>query len=114
MMAPSSQPVDCQRCGACCVSPAVNRKVGYVEYISVDRDDDILKKPDLAQRYVTEGMEHALHLKLNPDGRCKALRGAIGGRVRCEIYHYRPGPCRRVELGTELCHMYRRDQGLEG
>jgi Fe-S-cluster containining protein len=88
--------------------------VGYRDYLPVDKDDDILGKPDLAQRYVSEGKAGARHLKLTADGRCKALRGPVGGRVRCEIYHYRPGPCRRVQLDSELCHIYRRDAGLEG
>ena len=103
---------DCQRCGACCVNPSANRKTGYLDYVVVEEGDAISDKADLARRYVVTAKDGKPHLRLTPDGRCKALRGAIGGRVRCEIYHYRPSPCRRVQLKSELCLRYRRDQGL--
>jgi uncharacterized protein len=109
----TTSPLDCQRCGACCCNPPDNRRTGYVDYVQVDEDDGILEKPDLVRRFVVLDERDTPHLRLTPDGRCQALRGSVGGRVRCQIYHDRPTPCRRVEAGSELCHFYRRAQGLE-
>ena len=53
-----------------------------------------------------------LHLRLVGDGRCIALRGAIGRRVRCSIYALRPAGCRRVEPGDRSCLRYRAEAGL--
>ena len=52
------------------------------------------------------------HLRLHPDGRCLALRGRIGGRVRCTIYEHRPAACRKVEPGSERCMAHRREHRL--
>ncbi len=106
-------PLDCQRCGACCVNPPENRDRGYTEYILVHEEDPLLKRRDLVKKLVVLDNEGLPHLRLTADGRCHSLRGALGGRVRCDIYHHRPTPCRRVELGSDLCHWYRRVQGLE-
>ncbi len=105
--------LDCQFCGACCKNSTANQAEGYVDYVPMEKGDAILQKPELMRRYGVLGKGGAWYLALTSEGRCKALRGALGGRVRCEIYHYRPSPCRRVQLGTELCRRYRRDHGLE-
>jgi Fe-S-cluster containining protein len=41
-----------------------------------------------------------------------ALRGAIGKRVACTIYHHRPSPCRRVQPGDANCLRYRAAHAL--
>ena len=105
--------LDCQRCGACCANPPENRADNYIDYIRVHDGDAILRKPQLVRRFVVLDQHDVPHLRLTPEGRCQALRGGIGERVRCDIYHDRPTPCRRVEAGSELCHFYRRAQGLE-
>lgn len=102
---------DCTRCGACCVNPPENMAEGFSAYVEIEPRDMIRKKPDLIERYARE-QDGKLHLQLLADGRCKALLGAVGGRVRCAIYHARPSPCRRVEPGSDLCQQYQRAQGL--
>ena len=80
--------------------------------MEVGPGDDILKRPELVRRHVVTNAAGEMHLALNPDGRCKALSGKLGCKVRCTIYHHRPRPCRRVEAGTPLCLWYRQQQGL--
>jgi Fe-S-cluster containining protein len=103
--------LDCQRCGACCVNTPDNQREGYADYVEVEPGDRLLERPELRRRYTVE-RDGAIHLQLAPDGRCIALAGSVGRRVRCEIYAHRPSPCRRVEPGTELCMRYRRAQGM--
>jgi Fe-S-cluster containining protein len=99
--------LDCLRCGACCRNPPENVAEGYRDYIQVEAGDRILQKPDLVRRYVVENDEGLPHLRLDPEGRCLALRGSLGRKVWCAMYHDRPSPCRRVALGSELCLRYR-------
>ena len=105
--------LDCQHCGACCCNPKANRDAGFIDYVKVERGDAILRKPDLLRRFAVENDKGVSHLKLDPSGRCLALRGAVGRDVTCAIYHYRPSPCRRVQADSDLCHRYRHDYGLE-
>ncbi len=71
------------------------------------------KRPELLRRYTVLNEAGETHLKLDPTGRCVALKGGIGKSVSCSIYAHRPSPCRRVEAGSALCHMYREAHGLE-
>lgn len=98
---------DCVFCGACCVNPPENAREGYIYYVPVSPRDGILADPALASRFVTYDDAGTPHLRLVEDGRCKALRGAIGKKVGCTIYPIRPTACRRVEAGSELCLRYR-------
>src|SRR5690349_20407436 len=95
--------LDCQRCGACCFNPTENREHGYTAYVKVFDRDRIRAKPELMRRFTILDDDGVPHLRMTPDGRCQALRGALGSQVRCTIYHDRPTPCRQVELGSELC-----------
>lgn len=108
---PAPPPLDCTRCGACCVNPPENVAEGFDAYIEVAPADTLRKRPDLLRRFTRE-RGGVLHLELLSDGRCKALSGRVGRDVRCRIYHVRPSPCRRVQAGSDLCLRYRRDQGL--
>lgn len=103
---------DCQRCGACCCNPSENVAEGYTAYVSVEKGDEIVRRKDLMKKFVTADEDGRLHLRLAPDGRCLALKGALGKSVKCDIYHYRPSPCRRVQAGDKLCLRYRADRGL--
>jgi Fe-S-cluster containining protein len=103
---------DCTRCGACCSNPAENRAEGFVDYVEVRPGDRLLEKPELVRRLVLRGADGALHLRLDEDGRCSALRGKIGRRVRCTIYRDRPQSCRKVQPGTPRCLYERRARGL--
>lgn len=103
---------DCLGCGACCRNLPENAAEGFVHYVEVDERAPLLRRPDLVRKLVVYAEDGAPHLRLHPDGRCVALRGRIGHRVRCEIYRERPEPCRSVEAGGALCQRYRRAQGL--
>jgi Fe-S-cluster containining protein len=104
--------LDCRRCGACCVNLPENRAEGFVSWVEVADDDAVLARADLVRKHVVRDADGVPHLRLAPDGRCLALRGALGGDVSCAIYHLRPSPCRRVQPGDALCARYRRAHGL--
>ena len=104
--------LDCQRCGACCANLPANRAEGFVSWVEVEPGDRLLARPEVARRHVVRDADGVPHLRLAPDGRCLALRGRLGDRVRCTIYHDRPSPCRRVQAGDELCRSYRAAHGL--
>ena len=103
---------DCTRCGACCINPSENVREGYVDYVEVGPADELRRRPELLRRHTAE-KDGRVHMRLLQGGRCSALDGAPGRRVRCKIYHARPAPCRRVQAGSELCVRYRRDHGLD-
>jgi Fe-S-cluster containining protein len=103
---------DCQRCGACCCNPSENEAEGYHDYVAIEPKDTIRSKPQLMQRFTILNDADEAHLKLTPEGRCVALRGALGRHVWCVIYNDRPSPCRRVQAGSALCERYRRDKGI--
>jgi len=103
---------DCQRCGACCANLPSNRAEGFASWVEVEDDDRILGKPDLVRKLVVTDGDGVPHLRLAPDGRCLSLRGALGRRVSCAIYHDRPSPCRRVQPGDANCLRYRAEHGV--
>ncbi len=94
------------------MNPRENRDEGYAEYVAVVPRDALLRHPKLVERYVMFNAEGEAHLKLDAGQRCAALRGALGRRVRCEVYALRPAACRRVEAGSEACLRARRENGL--
>jgi len=103
---------NCVQCGACCCNSPENRAEGFTEYVEVDARAPLLRKPELVRRLVVYSDEGRPHLRMHPDGRCLALRGRVGEKVRCTIYADRPLPCRKVEAGSALCQRYRRSHGL--
>jgi Fe-S-cluster containining protein len=103
---------DCTHCGACCCNPPANRAEGFVDYIEVDERAPLLRRPELVRRLVVVADDGAAHMRLDPEGRCLALRGRLGKQVRCTIYPDRPRACRSVEAGGELCRRYRAARGL--
>lgn len=103
---------DCLSCGACCQNTPENRAEGFSHYIEVDPAAPLLRRPDLVRKLVVRDDDGAAHLRLHPDGRCVALRGRIGTRVRCGIYRERPAACHKVEAGSALCQSYRQGRGL--
>jgi hypothetical protein len=103
--------LDCQACGACCVNLPSNRAEAFVSWVEIEDGDAVLRRPDLA-RLVVRDADGVPHLRLTPDGRCHALRGALGRRVSCAIYAARPSPCRRVQAGDANCLRYRAEHGL--
>jgi Fe-S-cluster containining protein len=103
---------DCMRCGACCRNPVENRDEGSVEWVEVAGDEPLAGKPAHA-KLLARNADGVMHLRLVEDGRCIALRGAIGKKVSCSIYALRPRGCRRVEPGDRSCLRYRAEAGLD-
>ena len=103
---------DCTRCGACCTNPDENRAETFVDYVEVLPQDALLRRRDLVRRLVVYNVDGLPHLRLDTDGRCLALRGTVGRRVRCTIYDQRPAACRKVEPGSERCLAHRRERSV--
>lgn len=103
---------DCQTCGACCTNPSENVVEGVTAYVEIAPKDGILAKKDLVRKLVVLDAEGVPHMRLDREGRCMALHGALGRKVSCSIYFHRPSPCRRVEAGSKLCLRYRADRGM--
>jgi len=110
----ASSELDCQRCGACCVNLPSNRDEGFVYWVEIADDDEILERADLVRKHVVRDADGVPHLRIVDDGRCLALRGAVGRDVSCAIYHHRPTPCRTVQPGDALCLRYRNEHGVAG
>jgi Fe-S-cluster containining protein len=89
------------------VNPPENRAAGFPWWVEVEPGD-----AELGARLVVRDEEGVPHLRLVEGGRCVALRGTMGKRVRCAVYADRPSPCRRVQAGDELCMRYRAAQGI--
>ena len=104
---------DCQACGACCCIPDENRAEGFVDWIEVGAREPLLQDERLVRRHVATDAEGTRHLKLDPDGRCLALRGRLGRHVTCTIYALRPRGCRLIEPGDARCRQYRRERGID-
>jgi Fe-S-cluster containining protein len=104
---------ECTRCGACCCNARDNQAEGSREWVVVTDEDVILASPRLARRLVVVNEEGERHLRLDPDGRCLALRGRLGVRVECSVYRERPAACRIVEAGSEECLQARRERGID-
>ncbi|HEU0033253.1 MAG TPA: YkgJ family cysteine cluster protein [Kofleriaceae bacterium] len=104
--------LDCRTCGACCVNLPSNRAEGFTSWVEIADGDAILARSDLVKKHVVRDADGVPHLRLAADGRCLALRGALGERASCAIYHDRPSPCRRVQPGDALCLRYRHEHGV--
>ena len=90
-----------------------NQDEGFVSWVEVEPDDQILTRADLVKKLVVRDADGVPHLRLTTDGRCLALRGALGRDVSCTIYSDRPSPCRSVQAGDALCKRYRHEHGLD-
>ncbi len=105
---------DCETCGACCSNPDANRKTSYRYYVFIDdAQSKLLTRPDWRKRYTVEDDQGLPHMRLDPSGRCVALEGRIGRRVKCVVYANRPRGCRALEPGTEECLRARRERGID-
>ena len=94
---------DCKRCGACCCNTLENTKLGFEGYVEIDDPTSrLLTDRSLRKKLVSTDERGVPHMRLL-DGRCAALRGRIGGRVRCRVYGDRPRACRRVQPGDPEC-----------
>lgn len=104
--------LDCETCGACCVNPVANAAEGFTSYVEVQPDSRLLTRDDLRKRYVVLDAEGTPHLRLDPSGRCAALRGKLGRVVSCAVYPDRPRGCRLVTAGGPECLAARASLGL--
>ena len=104
---------DCRSCGACCANPDENRAEGVIDWVEVREGERLLDDARVAARLVVTNAAGERHLRLDPGGRCLALRGRIGQRVSCTVYALRPAGCRRVEAGDARCLQYRRERGVD-
>lgn len=84
-----------------------------MSWVEVEPEDRILTRADLVKKLVVLDGDGVPHLRLAADGRCMALRGALGRDVSCSIYADRPSPCRRVQAGDALCKRYRHEHSLD-
>ena len=105
--------LDCTRCGACCCNPDENRKEGFPFYVEVQPDNRLLAKNDLAKRYLVFDDAGVPHMRLDPSGRCVALKGRLGRSVTCSVYADRPRGCRLVEAGSPRCLQARKERGID-
>jgi uncharacterized protein len=95
---------ECQRCGACCASFRVD--------FSVYELDDM--GGPVPGGLVVAVTDHTCRMRGtdHSPARCAALTGAIGQRIGCGIYEWRPSPCREFEEGSDACHRARARHGL--
>jgi Fe-S-cluster containining protein len=105
--------LDCRACGACCVNPDENRAEGFVDWVHVADGEALLDDARLTARHVVTNAAGERHLRLDPDGRCLALRGRMGRHVTCTVYALRPRGCRLIEPGDARCLQYRRERGID-
>ncbi len=99
------------------MNAAENRAEGRSDYVAIEPGARLLSRVDLVRKFVAvtdDAGKHTAqpHLRMDKDGRCAALRGALGSRVHCAIYHLRPRPCRTVQPGDGDCLRARRENGL--
>jgi Fe-S-cluster containining protein len=104
---------DCQKCGACCCNPDENRAEGYPYYVEIQAPSRLLTMDDLRKRHVVHDEQGVPHLRLDPAGRCTALRGPLGKNVTCVVYDDRPRGCRLVEAGSPRCLQARKERGID-
>lgn len=103
--------LDCEQCGACCVNLPSNQELDFVFWVEIAPDDEILERSAM-EKLIIHDDEGVPHLRIVGGGRCIALRGKLGRRVSCSIYHHRPSPCRKVQPGDEDCRRSRAAHGL--
>ena len=100
--------LDCERCGACCTNPDENRREGFTSYVEVDPCSRLVRQ----KRFVVLDEQGVPHMRLDPAGRCVALGGRLGEKVRCVVYADRPRGCRLVEAGSKQCLLARSERGI--
>jgi uncharacterized protein len=103
---------DCQRCGACCRNLTSNLASGVRYWVEIAPGDRLLSRADLVRKLVVYDRHRVPHLRMSRDGTCEALRGTLGHRVSCSVYHQRPSPCRRVMPGDATCLRSRAAHGV--
>jgi uncharacterized protein len=94
----------CTRCGACCASFRVDFSVHQLQSMGGSVPDGLtVEVNDSLCRM--RGTDHQ-------NVRCAALTGAVGDKVACGIYEWRPNPCHELEAGSQACNAARLRHGL--
>ena len=104
---PRGATLNCRTCGACCAP-----EVRLPFYVGLKAADLRRLTAGFRDRHVARG---SILTRLDSVGNCVcvALHGTLGRRVACRIYPRRPGPCRRLTMGSRSCRKARRQAGLE-
>lgn len=110
------EPIDCTRCGACCVS-----NWDLETYVGVSEKDQDRLLPIFDEEELDRLVGHrhdrwqaSLRTKENVQGHitCIALDGRVGECVSCSIYESRPDACRHFKSGSLECRAAREEAGL--
>jgi len=88
-------PADCQRCGACCFSPAPH-------FVRVTGADWTRLGADAERLAHFAGRGHEAFMRMR-DGHCAALEVRGGAEFFCSIYERRPQTCRDLGRGSPEC-----------
>ena len=94
----------CTACGACCAAFRVDFAA-----------DELLSRGGCVPDGLTVEVTHTTCRMRGTDHqppRSAALGGRIGERVLCQIYEWRPSPCRELEPHSDACERARRRHGL--
>ena len=94
----------CTTCGACCACFRVDFAIDELD----DRGGHVPSGLAVDVNASTCRMRGTDHVPV----RCAALVGAVGQKVSCGIYEWRPSPCREFEEGSDACTRARSRHGL--
>ena len=94
----------CQSCGACCAA----FRVDFSIYELLEHGGHV---PDGLADTINGNTARMRGTDYVPI-RCAALGGRVGERVHCNIYEWRPGPCREFREGDDACDRARAKHGL--
>jgi uncharacterized protein len=94
----------CRSCGACCAAYRVDFSADELESNGGTVPDGLAD--DLGRGMAR--MRGTDHVPM----RCAALGGTVGVAAHCNIYEWRPNPCRELEPGSDACNRARARHGL--
>lgn len=97
--------LDCQQCGACCVTYRV-------AFYWAEADDAPGGHVPVAFTETLRPNVRCMQGTSATKPRCVALNGDVGRQVGCSIYEQRPTPCREVMPGDPQCLRARQAHGL--
>lgn len=102
-----AQELDCLKCGACCY-----QRPGTI----LLTEGDLLKWRRLGREDILAGVAPGHFgqeaFAMGASGAC-IHHGTPGQAHACAIYEIRAEVCRTFEAGSQQCHEFRRDRGLE-
>ena len=93
----------CQSCGLCCCHPLTKADgpiTGNSEFTHWSSESVTYRWWHGEE--ITD-TQTGFWMRRTWDGKCIALEGALGEKVKCSIYEDRPSVCRQFEAGSEAC-----------